>query len=114
MKFNSLPRQIVLLTTIAFLMWSRPALAQDSLPKPAGNQSDVRPWMNQTLSPDDRADMVLTLMTLDANRELMPGNGMENWGRPMPNAIQGNGGAGFVFGTARLGLPMIQMSDAAY
>ena len=32
----------------------------------------------------------------------------------MPNAIRSNGGAGFVFGIARLGLPMMQMSDAAY
>jgi len=70
--------------------------------------------MNQKLSPDDRADMVLKKMTLDEKIELMHGNGMENWGRPMPNAILSNGGAGFVFGVARLGIPMIQMSDAAY
>jgi beta-glucosidase len=114
MKCNSLPQRIVLLTAVAFLMCSRPALAQDSLPKPAGNQSGTRPWMNQKLSPDDRADMVLKKMTLNEKIELMHGNGMENWGRPMPNAIQGNGGAGFVFGIARLGLPMIQMSDASY
>src|ERR1700723_1276459 len=114
MKFDSASQRIVLLTAIAFLMCSRPALAQDSLPKPARNHSGARPWMNQKLSPDDRAVMVLTLMTLDEKIELIHGNGMENWGRPMPNAIQGNGGAGFVFGIARLGLPMIQMSDASY
>ena len=44
--------------------------------------------MNQKLSPDDRADMVLKKMTLDEKIELMHGNGMENWGRPMPNAIR--------------------------
>lgn len=114
MKFKSLSPRIVLLTTIAFLIWSRPALAQDSLPKPAGNRSGTRPWMNQKLSPDDRADMVLRELTLDEKIELLHGNGMDNWGRPMPNAIRSNGGAGFVFGIARLGLPMIQMSDAAY
>src|SRR5580704_8521799 len=114
MKCNSLPQRIVVLTAIAFLMWSSPALAQDSLPKPAGTQSGARPWMTQKLSPEDRADMVLKKMTLDEKIELMHGNGMENWGRQMPNAIQSNGGAGFVFGIARLGIPMVQMSDAAY
>ena len=114
MKFKSLSPRIVLPATIAFLIWSRPALAQDSSPKPAGNQAGTRPWMNQKLSPDDRADMVLREMTLDEKIELMHGNGMDNWGRPMPNAMRSNGGAGFVFGIPRLGLPMIQMSDAAY
>src|SRR5207237_1178750 len=42
------------------------------------------------------------------------GNGMPGWGQPRPNAYLGNGGAGFVLGVPRLGIPMIQMSDAAY
>jgi beta-glucosidase len=114
MKCNSLRQRVVLLTAIALLMRSSTVLAQDSLPITAGIQSGARPWMNQKLSPDDRADMVLKEMTLNEKIELLHGNGMENWGRLMPNAIQSNGGAGFVLGIARLGLPMIQMSDAAY
>ncbi len=72
-------------------------------------------WMNASLSPDERADLVLKEMTLDEKMNLVHGNGMPGWpGKPRPNAYLGNGGAGFVLGVARLGIPMIQMSDAAY
>src|SRR5216683_3537081 len=73
-----------------------------------------RPWMNTTLSPDERADLVLKEMTLDEKIDLVHGNGMPGWGKPRPNAYLGNGGAGFVLGVPRLGIPIIQMSDAAY
>jgi beta-glucosidase len=72
-------------------------------------------WMNASLSPDERADMVLKELTLDEKIDLVHGNGMPGWpGKPRANAYLGNGGAGFVLGVARLGIPMIQMSDAAY
>lgn len=71
-------------------------------------------WMNSQLSPDARADLVLKEMTLDEKIDLLHGNGMPGWGKPKPNAHLGNGGAGFVLGVPRLGIPMIQMSDAAY
>jgi len=70
--------------------------------------------MNRNLSPDERAEMVLKEMTLDEKITLLHGNGMPGWGEPRPNAYLGNGGAGFVLGIPRLGIPMIQMSDAAY
>jgi beta-glucosidase len=74
-----------------------------------------RRWMDASLSPDERADMVLKEMTLDEKMNLVHGNGMPGWpGKPRPNAYLGNGGAGFVLGVPRLGIPMIQMSDAAY
>jgi len=80
-------------------------------PKSAGN----RPWLNRNLSPDERAELVLKEMTLDEKIALIHGNGMPGWrGEPRPNAHLGNGGAGFVLGVSRLGIPMIQMSDAAY
>ncbi len=74
------------------------------------------PWMNTTLSPDERADMVLKQLTLDEKIGLMHGQGMGRWIRQtlIPNAHLGNGGAGFVLGIPRLGIPIIQMSDAAY
>ncbi|MHB1936297.1 MAG: beta-glucosidase family protein [Acidobacteriaceae bacterium] len=73
------------------------------------------PWMNPKLSPDRRADMVLGQMTLDEKIDLLHGQGMSGWrGKPMPNAALGNGGAGFVLGVPRLGIPIIQMDDAAY
>ena len=72
------------------------------------------PWMNTKLSADERAEMVLKELTLDEKIDLVHGEGMPGWGKPRPNAYLGNGGAGFVLGVARLGIPMIQMSDAAY
>jgi beta-glucosidase len=79
-------------------------------PAPAQEQ----PWMNSQLSPDARADLVLKEMTLAEKIDLVHGNGMPGWGKPRPNAYLGNGGAGFVLGIPRLGIPFIQMSDAAY
>ena len=85
-------------------------LHNGTLPAAAADQ----PWMNKALSPDQRAELVLKEMTLDEKISLLHGNGMPGWGKPEPNAYLGNGGAGFVTGIPRLGLPFIQMSDAAY
>jgi len=71
-------------------------------------------WMNKSLSADDRADLVLKELTLDEKIDLLHGEGMPGWGPPKPNAHLGNGGAGFVLAIDRLGIPFIQMSDAAY
>jgi len=82
---------------------------QDS--KPTGQE----PWMDKSLSPDQRAELVLKELTLDEKIQLLHGNGMRGWpGAPNPKEYLGNGGAGFVLGVPRLGIPMIQMSDAAY
>src|SRR5579871_6127028 len=74
------------------------------------------PWMNPKLSPDERAAMVLKEMTLDEKIDLLHGMGMPGWPRDVqnPQPELGNGGAGFVLGVPRLGIPYIQMSDAAY
>ncbi len=74
------------------------------------------PWMNASLSPDERANMVLKEMTLDEKIDLLHGMGMPGWPREVqnPEPELGNGGAGFVLGVPRLGIPIIQMSDAAY
>jgi beta-glucosidase len=73
-----------------------------------------QPWMDPNLSPDQRAQMVLPQMTLDEKIDLMHGQGMPDWGKPMQHPELSNGGAGFVLGVSRLGIPIIQMSDAAY
>lgn len=82
----------------------------------ADDQPTARPWMDKTLPPDRRAELVVKEMTLDEKIALLHGNGMPGWPREVPHAnpYLGNGGAGFVLGVARLGIPMIQMSDAAY
>ena len=73
-----------------------------------------RPWMNKQLSLDQRADLVLKEMTLDEKIQLMHGQGMPGWKRPMPRTYLGNQGAGFILGIPRLGIPQVEMSDAAY
>ncbi len=82
----------------------------------AAQESPKHPWSDRSLSPDVRADLVLKEMTLDEKIDLLHGNGMPGWPEPKPraNAYLGNNGAGFVLGIDRLGIPIIQMSDAAY
>jgi len=70
--------------------------------------------MNPSLSPDERAGMVVKQMTLDEKISLLHGTGMEGLGPMSPLAVHSNGGAGYVVGIPRLGIPAIQMSDAAY
>jgi beta-glucosidase len=74
------------------------------------------PWMNASLSPDERAAMVLKEMTLDEKIDILHGMGMPGWPREVqnPEPELGNGGAGFVLGVPRLGIPIIEISDAAY
>ena len=78
-------------------------------------QETNRPWMNSSLSAGARADLVLKQMTLDEKIALLHGNGMpheSNW--TMPLTALADGGAGYVEGVPRLGIPGIVSSDAAY
>lgn len=86
------------------------------LPSSAGAQSKAKPhpWMNPSLSPDQRAAMVIKEMTLDEKISLLHGTGMVGLSPMSPLAIHSNGGAGYVVGIPRLGIPATQMSDAAY
>jgi beta-glucosidase len=74
------------------------------------------PWMNPSLSPDERAELVLKQLTLDEKIGLLHGNGMAhagpNWNTPL--TYLANGGAGYVPGVPRLGIPALYISDAAY
>jgi beta-glucosidase len=74
----------------------------------------ARPWMNAELSPDERASLVVKEMTLDEKISMMHGTGMAGLGPVSPLAVGSNGGAGYVVPIPRLGIPAIQMSDAAY
>jgi beta-glucosidase len=85
----------------------------------AGNpvmaQSANQPWMNSTLSPEARAELVLKQMTLEEKIALLHGNGMAHapqWQMPLTSIS--NGGAGYVEGVKRLGIPPLFISDAAY
>ena len=77
-----------------------------------------QPWMNPHLSPEKRAELVLQEMTLDEKIAMLHGEGMAASKKlaPQIQAVHGlfNGGAGLVITPQRLGIPLIQMSDAAY
>jgi beta-glucosidase len=81
---------------------------------PAFAQMASAPWMNTSLSPDQRAALVVKQMTLDEKIALLHGTGMKGLGPMSPLAVGSNGGAGYVVAIPRLGIPAIQMSDAAY
>src|SRR5882724_13257133 len=74
----------------------------------------THPWSNTNLSPDERASMVVKEMTLDEKILLLHGTGMPSLSPMSPLAAHSNGGAGYTSGIQRLGIPGIQMSDAAY
>ena len=76
--------------------------------------SKSHPWSNPSLSPDERASMVVKEMTIDEKITLLHGTGMAGLSPMSPLAVHSNGGAGYVPGIPRLGIPAIQMSDAAY
>jgi beta-glucosidase len=78
-------------------------------------QNANQPWMNSRLSAEERADLVLKQMTLEEKIALLHGNGMAHvpqWQMPLTNIS--NGGAGYVEGVKRLGIPPLFVSDAAY
>ena len=80
-------------------------------------QSPVRPtgpWTNASLSPDERADMVMKEMTLEEKIALLHGVGMPTDDAVTLENAASNRGVGYTVGVPRLGIPGIDMSDAAY
>jgi beta-glucosidase len=77
------------------------------------NTSASQPWMNTSLTPDARADLVLKQLTLDEKIQLVHGIG---WGPLVPGSPvppDNNGGAGQVLAIPRLGIPSLQQADSA-
>ena len=72
------------------------------------------PWMNTSLSPDERADLVQKELTLDEKIALLHGVGMPTDEPVTLVNAPSNRGVGYVVGVPRLGIPGIDMSDAAY
>jgi len=73
--------------------------------KPAG------PWMDKALSPDERASLLVKQLAFDEKISLVHGTGWEALFGELP--LHSVGGAGFVPGIPRLGIPDLQMADAA-
>ena len=82
-----------------------------------GNQPPAvnGPWMDKTLSQDRRAELLVGQMTLEEKISLLHGGGWRTlFGPPgSPPATRSLGGAGFIPGIPRLGIPDLQMADAA-
>jgi beta-glucosidase len=79
-----------------------------------GSGTKKQPWMDSTLSPDRRADLVIEQMTLDEKIQLVHGSMAMHWQeqgfkQPIPGAL---GGDGFVPGIPRLGIPDLQLIGA--
>jgi beta-glucosidase len=101
---------LVVISFAAFLTLAvLPSASQTSAPPNAS----AYPWMDRSLSPDQRADLVLRQMTLDEKIQLVHGTGwgVLREGDPVPP--RSNLGAGFVPGIDRLGIPDINLADSA-
>ena len=100
---------------LAGMGWAgAPAAQSPAKPAPAqaGGKGNM-PWMNPALDPDTRADLMIRQMTLDEKIQLVHGIG---WGPLQAGAYVppgDNGGAGFVAGIPRLGLPNLNLADSA-
>ena len=81
-------------------------------PQPAAAQP-ARPWMDASLSPDARADLVIKELTLDEKIQLVHGIGWGPLKAGQPVPPDNNGGAGEILGIPRLGIPSVQQADSA-
>src|SRR5947209_9976951 len=76
-------------------------------------EKSAKPWMNTALGPDERTALVLAQMTQAEKLQFVEGIG---WGVLKPGAFvpsEDVGGAGFVPGVKRLGIPDINLADSA-
>jgi beta-glucosidase len=74
-------------------------------PNEAAKQVVKGPWLDKSLSPDKRADLVIEKLTLDEKITLVHGVAGK---LAQQHSL---GGAGYVPGIPRLGLPSLQMTD---
>jgi beta-glucosidase len=72
----------------------------------------ARPWMNQSLSPEKRADLLIHAMTLDEKILMMHGAQQKKGAPPEPNAEPTpKGYVGYVPPIRRLGIPALRLAD---
>jgi beta-glucosidase len=98
-------RRTALIAIVVLLFVCTILAVSGQTPNWGANPMPNSPWLDKSLSPDKRADLLLQQMTLDEKLVLVhqdPG--------PLARA-HSLGGAGFVAGIPRLGIPDIQMTD---
>jgi beta-glucosidase len=79
-------------------------------------QDPKGPWENRSLSPDERADLVIEKMMLDEKIQLLHGLGWETLFGPPTESGPGTRAirpSGFIPGIPRLGIPDLQIVDAS-
>ncbi len=101
-----------LLSVVCLVAAATTGPAQRSRPHTGPNLKSM-PWMNTSLSPDQRADMIVKQLTLDEKIQLVHGIGWGPLREGDPVPADNNGGAGQVLGIPRLGIPSIQQADSA-
>lgn len=105
---RAVARLFVVFVAVTFLISFTPA-AFAQRPAPAAAPSF--PWTDKSLSPDQRADLVIQQMTLDEKIQLVHGIG---WDTDKAEHMPGfNWCVGFVEGIPRLGIPGINTADSA-
>jgi beta-glucosidase len=100
----------VMIVAVALLITSA---AQVPAQRPGRPAAPTGPWMNKSLSPDQRADLLIAQMTLDEKISLVHGVGWAFGPPGTQRPTRSLGGAGFIPGIPRLGIPDLQMADAA-
>jgi beta-glucosidase len=106
----SAPR-LRLFAGVALCAFALAASAQSSVPSQTAVQK--QPWMNTSLSPDQRADLVIEKMTPDEKLNFVHGTGWNGLRKNAEIPKGSLGGAGYVEGVPRLGIPGINMADSA-
>ena len=103
------------LATASLFAFALVASAQGQGGRGGATPAPTGPWSDKSLSPDQRADLLIGQMTLDEKIQLLHGSGgMGGRGAAAPaSASRSNGGAGFVPGIERLGIPDVNMADSA-
>jgi beta-glucosidase len=109
MVFRSFGRKVLLAAGVLSITAGSMAIAQ----KPHSAAAPKGLWMDTSLSPDRRADLVIKQMTLDEKIQLVHGTGwgVLREGDPVP--ANSNFGAGFTAGIPRLGIPDMNEADSA-
>ena len=103
------------LATASVFAFALVASAQGQGGRGGATPAPTGPWSDKSLSPDQRADLLIGQMTLDEKIQLLHGSGGKGGrGAAAPASVsRSNGGAGFVPGIERLGIPDVNMADAA-
>jgi len=111
------PKRLLILSLTVFSLSLALLAFSGQGPGGPGNQAPAvqGPWMDKSLSPDRRAELLVGQMTLDEKISLLHGVGFRQMFASPGSAppTRSLGGAGFIPGIPRLGIPDLQMADAA-